>query len=294
MKKGGKFLIIVGLNAFAQNQFTPASPPIRNIDYIEIANGTYDEIHALENTDNIDTSNVKEDWQLDTILLAKFLGDLEAGNINNNGLSINKFAIKRRKVTETKPVILGYKTFVNNDTLDFKDYTQGIGDYIYSIVPVGVNNLEGLPNDVSVTSDFAGWFLLDKGTNSIVSFDKFIGGENSVDTTLNQGRVQIETLSRFPKVFYTDQDFHTFQLKTVIIPDEWERSGQSYNDFINKFIRSHKPFLVKGGSGEVYICDLSAPVKSAPQNVYSERDYFEITINCTEIMTENDYNNLFL
>jgi hypothetical protein len=151
-----------------------------------------------------------------------------------------------------------------------------------------------LPNDIIANSDFAGWFVIDKEKNNILPFDKFIGSENSVDTTLNQGRVQIDTLTRFPKYFYTDQEYHTFQLKTAILPEEWERSGQTYNDILNHFIRTHKPFLIKSGSGEIYICDISQPVKSAPQNVYKEHDYFELTITCTEIMTESDYNNLFL
>lgn len=287
-------MIIVGLNAFAQNQFTSASPPIRNINYLQIENGIYDEIHVRENTVGMDSSNIKEDWQLDTVLLAKFINSLEAGNIDNNGLEISKFAIKRRKVTETKPVTLGYKDFVNNDEVVYDDYTQSVEDYIYSIVPVGVNGLEGLPNDVSASSSFAGWFLVDKETNTVIPFDKFLGSENNVDTNLTQGRVQIDTLSRFPRFIYTDQQYHTFQLKTVIVPSEWETSGQNYNNFLNQFIYTHKPFLIKSGSGEVYIVECSQPVKSAPQNVYSGRDYYEITITCTEIMDENDYNNLFL
>jgi hypothetical protein len=157
-----------------------------------------------------------------------------------------------------------------------------------------VNNLEGLPNDVISTSSFAGWFLVDKGTNTVLPFDKYIGSENSVDTSHNMGRVQIDTLSRFPKFIYTDQDYHTFSLQTVIIPDEWIRSGKSYNDILNTYVRSHKPFLVKSGSGEIYIVEVSNAQKSAPQNVYQGYDYFTLTLSFTEIMTETDYNNMFL
>lgn len=287
-------MIITGLNAFGMHDFKSYSPPIRNIKHVQIENAMYDEIHIREKTSGITSANVREDWQLDTVLLAKFLGDLEAGNINNNGLEISKFAIKRRRITETKPITLGYKTFVNNNELVFKDYSQGIGEYIYSIVPVGVNGLEGLPNEITTTSDFAGWFLLDRTDNSILPFDKFIGTETSVDTMFNQSMVQIDTLSRYPKFFYTDQEYHSFSLQTVIIPDEWERSGKTYQDILNKYVRNHKPFLAKSGSGEIYIVNVSAPTKSAPQNVYGGYDYFTLTLQCVEVMSESGYNNLFL
>jgi hypothetical protein len=294
MRKEELDLIIVGLNAFAQNQFTSVSPPIKDMHSLEISNAVFDELHLREKTTEIDTSNVKEDWQLDTIMLAKFLGDLEAGNINNNGLEIAKFAIKRRKVDEHIPMTIGYKPFVNNSEFVYRDYTQGIGDYIYSIVPVGVNEFFGLPNDIIVKSDFAGWFVVDKENNQTLAFDKFIGSENSVNTQLNQGRVQLDTLSRFPKFIYTDQEYHTFSLKGVFIPEEWENSGQLYEDILNQYVRTHKPFLVKGSSGEIYIAEISAPNKTAPQNVYKGYDYMDLTLSFTEIMTETEYNNMFL
>jgi hypothetical protein len=283
---------IIGLDAFGLNAFRSYSPPVRNIKYLEIKNAVYDEIHIREKTSDITTENIKEDWQMDTILLAKFLGDLEAGNINNAGVRIEKFAIKRRKLNELKSITLAYKDFVNNNQFVYTDYTQPNDEFIYSIVPVGENGLEGQENSIIIKSDFTGWFLVDKDTNEVLAFDKFIGNEGTFDTTLNQGRVQIDTLTRFPSVFYTDQEYHEFQLKTVIIPEDWQRSGQKYEQILNQFVRSHKPFLAKGGSGEIYVVDVHSPSKSAPQNVWTGRDYFELTLTCTEIMTYEEYMQL--
>ena len=285
-------MAIIGLDAFGLNAFQSYSPPVRNIKYLEMKNAIYDEIHIREKTNGITTENIKEDWQMDTILLAKFLSDLEAGNINNAGVKIEKFAIKRRKLNELKSVTLAYKDFVNNNQFVYTDYTQPNDEFIYSIVPVGENGLEGQENSIIIKSDFTGWFLVDKDTNEVLAFDKFIGNEGTFDTTLNQGRVQIDTLTRYPSVFYTDQEYHEFQLKTVIIPEDWQRSGQKYEQILNQFVRSHKPFLAKGGSGEIYVVDVHSPSKSAPQNVWTERDYFELTLTCTEIMTYEEYMQL--
>lgn len=284
--------MIIGLDAFGLNAFQSYSPPVRNIKYLEMKNAVYDEIHIREKTNGITTENIKEDWQMDTILLAKFLGDLEAGNINNAGIKIEKFAIKRRRLNELKSITLAYKDFVNNNQFVYTDYTQPNDEFIYSIVPVGENGLEGQENSIIIKSDFTGWFLVDKDTNEVLAFDKFIGNEGTFDTTLNQGRVQIDTLTRFPSVFYTDQEYHEFQLKTIIIPEDWQRSGQKYEQILNQFVRSHKPFLAKGGSGEIYVVDVHSPSKAAPQNVWTGRDYFELTLTCTEIMTYEEYMQL--
>lgn len=285
-------MTIIGLDAFGINAFKSYSPPVRAIKYIEMKNGIYDEVHIREKTSDIDKTSIKEDWQMDSLLLGKFLGDLEAGNINNQGIQIEKFAIKRRKLNEINSITLGYKDFVNNNQFVYEDYTQPSDDFIYSIVPVGENDLEGQENSIELSSLFTGWHLVERETNEVLSFDKFLGSQGSTSTNLNQGRVQIDTLSRFPSFFYTDQDYHSFQLSAVFIPEEWQKSGQQYEAILNQFARNHKPFLVKGGSGEFYVCDVSSPSKSAPQNVFKSNDHMQLTLNLTEIMTYEEYMEL--
>lgn len=283
---------IIGLDAFGINAFKSYSPPVRNIRHLLMKNAIYDEIHIREKTDGIDITSTNEEWQMDTILLAKFLGDLEAGNVNNQGIQIGKFAIKRRKLNEINSVTLGYKEFINNNQFVYEDYTQPNDDFIYSIVPVGENELEGQENSIEIKSEFTGWHLVERESNEVLSFDKYLGSMGEVSTTLNQGRVQIDTLSRFPRFFYTDQDYHTFQLQATFLPEEWQRSGQQYEAILNQFARNHKPFLVKGGSGEFYICDVSSPAKSAPQSVWKGYDYINLTLSLTEIMTYDEYMEL--
>lgn len=282
-------MTIIGLDAFGINAFKSYSPPVRNIKYVEIKNAIYDKVHIREKTDGIIADNIKEDWQIDTILLAEFLGDLEAGNVNNQGIQIEKFAIKRRKLTETTPITLGYKDFVNNNQFVYEDYTQPNDEFIYSIVPVGENGLEGQENSITVKSDFSGWFVVDKEMNEVLAFDKFIGSPNNVDITLNQGRVQIDTLYPYPSFFRTPQRYHTFSLSSVFLPEEWQRSGQQYEAILNQFVYNHKPFLVKGSGGEIYVCEISSPNKTAPQNTYTGHDYMILTLNFTEVMSYEEY-----
>lgn len=284
--------MIIGLNAFGTSNFESYSPPVRNINNIELKNAIFDEVHIREKTDGIDTSNTKEDWQMDTVLLAKFLGDLEAGNINNQGIQITQFAIKRRKINEIKPITLGYKDFINNNQFVYEDYTQPNDEFIYSIVPVGENGLEGQENSVNVKSDFVGYHLVDKDTNEVLSFDKFIDSEPSFSSTLNLGRTQIDTLTKYPRFFYNEQSYHTFTLQGVLIPEDWQNSNQLYQQILNQYVNSHKPCIVKGGDGSIYIVDVSNPVKENPLNIYRNRDYLTLSIQCTEVMSYSDYMEL--
>lgn len=263
---------------------------IRNINHIEIKSCTIDELHVRSRTDaGVDLTSTKNPWQLDTYLLASFVNNLEAGNVNNGGVNIAKFAIKRRKVDEITSLTIGYKDYVHGQGLDFTDYTQGNDNYIYSIVPIGVNELEGSPNEIEVESEFTGWFIVDKDTNEILAFDKFIGSEPSIDMNFNQGRIQIDTMAQYPQIYYTPQAYHTFSLSAVFVPSEYEKSGQVYERILNKFIKQHKPFLIKGSNGEIYVCDISNPRKSSPMNTWRDRDFIQITIDAIEVMSLEKY-----
>jgi hypothetical protein len=279
---------IIGYNFWGLGHYQSPSPPVRNIYHVEIKNSIIDELNIRERID-VDTSNTKNNWQIDTRLLAKFMDDLEAGNVQNEGIQIVKFAIKRRKVDELNPITLGYLDFVNDSEVEYTDYTQGNDTYIYSIVPVGENDLEGKPTEVQIESDFVGWWIVDKDTNEVLGFDKFFDNNPSVETQLNQKRTVIETLTGLPQVFYTGLPYSTFSLQAVFLPEENQRSYVEFKRILDKFINQHKPFLVKGSTGELYVCDISNLRKSTPQNAYKGFDYISLTVDALEVMSYDEY-----
>lgn len=283
---------ILGLNFYGdvKSHYKSPTSPVRNMSTLNISNSIYDELHVKEKANNA-LNSTKKDWEVVTRLLAKFKGNLEGGNLVNNGLQVARFAIKRRRIDELNDLTIAYSDFENDKQFEYVDYSQPNDEFIYSIVPISENGLEGLPNSTIIKSNFAGWFLVDKDTNDVVAFDKSIGSVDDVQTTLEQGRTEIQTMSRFPNVFYDKQRYHRMSLSTVIIPSEWERSGRDYNNFLNKFIYTHKPFILKGSSGEVYVCDISNPVKSAPKNTWEGHDYFNLTIDAVEIEDYEEFIN---
>lgn len=272
----------IGLSVYGTSFFRSPSPPQLGSYYTELKNCIVDELHIRERT-NIDIKNNRDPWDLDTRLLAKFNGSLEAGNVDNGGLKIVKFAIKRRQIDEINSITLGHADFVNNANINWIDVTQPNGKFIYSIVPIGENGLEGFPNEINVESDFVGWWIVDKENNNVLPFDKAIGATGQVDTQLNQGRVVIETFSRFPQIYYHEKEYTSFSLTTVLVPAEYEKSGTLYQKTLQEFLQKHIPMIVKSGDGRIFVCDVSNLRTSQPLNVWSGHDYLSITVDLIEV-----------
>jgi hypothetical protein len=265
---------------------------ITNIDYIKIENCIVDQIEIREQTSDIDLTSTKgTSWEIDTVLLAEFLGNLEAGNVNNEGLVITKFRIKRRNSGELTNITLGEfdYDYLNPQTLEFIDKSLGIGDYIYSIVPVGENGLEGKPTEISLIDfSFTGVWLVDKNDNFTFGFTKQWDGElRTLDISLEQGRIEIETLYPYNSVFYTPKQFSRFTISALVTPSNY--SITEWTNLVNK-ISEHVPLIVKSGSGDLYICDIYSPQKSTwLVNAYKSVDPVIITIQCMELMDYKTY-----
>lgn len=279
---------ILGYNFFGTEFFRSPSNGLTNAYYGEIKNAIVDELSIRSRTD-VTTENIRDTWELDHRAIFKFLGDLEGGNITNSGLQIVSFQIKRRRASDIDSYTLATMDFVNNTQVEYFDYTQPNDELIYSIVPIAENQLQGAAADVQIESDFTGWFLVDKETNNVLAFDKAIGSVGDVETTLNQGRTVINTFSRFPTTFYNPNNYHEFTLSTVIIPEEFRRSGYDYKQVLDNFIYNHKPFLVKSDNGRVYICDVSNPRATTPQNTWKDYDYIQLSLDFMEVGTESEY-----
>lgn len=271
--------------------FESPLPPIREMKYLEIKNSIVDEIYIREKTDyTVNTTSTKDDWVIDTVFHAQFNGNLEAGNINNNGIPIESFAVKRRKVNETAKLLIARLPFSNNDQLIYDDYLQANDEYIYSVTPVGVNGLEGYPTETKIKSEFTGWYLIDKNNlNNIVAFDSFLGDSaQNYNLQLNQGRTEIKTFGKFPTVFYDNSNYHSFSLEGFFYGTEEESSIRMYERILD-MVNNHEPMLVKGSDGTLVIADVSNPRKNTLQNSWSGNDYFTLQLDVVEVLDEEDY-----
>lgn len=287
----------MGFDFFGYCAFGNDLPPVTGINELTLSEAVYDEVYVRENTDsNVDLSTTKDIWLPDTRLDAKFEGNLEAGNVNNQGVTITSFIIKRRMSTDStfNNLQIGTVPFVNNAQMDFTDMTQPVGSLVYQVVPFGSNNMQGVPNEVTATSGFVGWWIVDKDKMTGYQFTMVPVNDphnmvvyGSVQTKLNQGRIQIDTMSKYPQVYYTDSQFAQFDLSALMNPT----NGYSYQDYQNilSMITQHKNLVVKGGSGDIYVCDVFNPQRTSLMNAYQGVDYYALTVSCMEIADYTDF-----
>jgi len=274
-------------SAFGTGYFSSPLGGIRNIKKVELSNAIFDELELIESSD-IPLTNVRGTWTPSHRILARFLNNLEGGNLQNEGIKVESFVIKRRKVNEINDLVVGYQPFENNKKFVHLDLTQPNDRFIYTVTPVGENGIEGQPNSTEIESDFVGYFLVDAETDQVFPFDKAIGDVGEVDKSQNKGRIQIDTFSQFPRFVYTNQRYTTFSLSTVLIPQDGERSNAIY-ERLRYVIDQNKPLLVKGSNGSIFICEASNLRDSSPQNTWKGYDFTTVTLDFTEIMTVEDY-----
>lgn len=90
--------MLVGLDGFGYNdggQFCLINS-VNNITKLQIQNGIYDEIFIDEDI-TLPYNINKETWRATTVIKATFKNNLEAGNITNEGIPIEKLRFKKEK-----------------------------------------------------------------------------------------------------------------------------------------------------------------------------------------------------
>lgn len=273
---------LLGFNFYGESVSDTPTPQVTGLSSVRLSGAVFDYLHVEKsgnvNTDIQDTRH----WGPNTVMIAEFNNSLHSGNIENNGIPFSKFAVKCRRAGSTEQITVANVNYTGNGDYICIDHTQSSGYIIYSIVPISKTGIEGVPISTQIDCRFAGWWIADKdNSNNIIMFDKILNSiDQNVDIQLNQGRTVIETLSKFPQVYYTEKEYHTFTLTST-----FASAACSYEEYkrIVDILTSHKPFIVKSGSGDVYVCDVSAPKKTSLLNAYNGRDYITITVECTEI-----------
>lgn len=288
--------LLLNYSVYDYECFSDDLPAVSDMTYVEVGQSIIDELMIRTKTDQGNT-DIRETWNNDTVLLAKFASSLEAGNINNDGVKIVSFKIKRKLVTDLDSIDVGDVMFSGNTNYDFYDYTQKNGNNLYTVIPIGENGLDGVPFDTTVASSFEGTWLVDKDTNNMLVFDKALsttmsntGSIADISTSFSQSRVLIETFNKFPQVFYTgDTSFESFTLSTVLIPDDGDKSYSKYLDVLNKFINDHKPKLLKFDNGKAIIVDVSNPRTTTPMTTWDGFDYIILSVDVVEVDSYENY-----
>lgn len=265
---------------------------MKNITYISISNGVYDELFGSDNSD-IEMKDTSKTWDYDTRFYAKFQGNLLAGNVDYVASMVSSVRIKRRKSDELNWTTIFNITIEKNEDFNFElvdRYAQGSHDYYYAIVPV-IENVEGNINKNSVKSEFRNFFILDRDISYPLIFN------TNLNIELNKNIGVINTLGRkYPFVVSNGlSQYKTGTLKFSLAPmidcEVDFDNGYVYRNQFENWITNGKPKVLKDWTGQIFMISITS---SIPID-YSYHNLPAYQIQFTEVgdpLNMNDmYNN---
>ena len=268
---------------------------IKDITYVSISNGIYDELFGTDNS-NIEMSDTSKTWDFDTRFFAKFQGNLMAGNVDYAASIVSSVRIKRRKNDEHKWFTMFEIPIETNDDFEFEledRYAQGSQEYYYAIVPV-VEHVEGNINKNSIISEFNNYFVLDKDISYPIIFN------TNLNIELNKNIGIVNTIGRkYPFVISNGMSQYKtgtlkFSLAQMIDCEINTNDGYNYRTQFEEWILNGKPKILKDWTGQIYMMEITS---SIPID-YTYHDLPSYQIQFTEIgdpLDENDlYNNNFI
>lgn len=268
---------------------------IKDITYVSISNGIYDELFGTDNS-NIKMNALSKQWDYDTRFYAKFQGNLMAGNVDYAASMVSSVRIKRRKNDEHQWFTMFDIPINTNADFEFElidRYAQGSQDYFYAMIPV-IEHVEGNINKNSIRSEFSHYFILDKDISYPIIFNTGL----SLDLNKNIG--VINTLGRkYPFVISNGMSqYKTGTLDFALIPvvncDVYTDDIYNYRTQFEEWITNGEPKILKDWTGQIYMIDIT-------NNIPIDLSYYQMPsykMQFTEIgdpLDETDmYNNNFI
>lgn len=263
---------------------------IKDITYVSISNGIYDELFGSDNS-NINMNESSKKWDYDTRFYAKFQDNLMAGNVDYAASMVSSIRIKRRKNDEHQWVTMHSIPIETNDDFEFEyidRYAQGSQDYYYAMVPV-IEHVEGNINKNSIRSEFNNYFILDKDISYPIIFN------TSLNIDLNKNIGVINTLGRkYPFVISNGMSQYKtgtlqFSLAPIIDCEVDIDNGYNYRTQFEEWITNGKPKILKDWTGQIFMMEIT---NSIPID-YSYYQLPSYQIQFTEIGDPLDEKDLY-
>jgi hypothetical protein len=255
--------MFIGLNFFGSqdNLVYETNNRLTDIYRLELTNIIVDEMEIRTDT-SIPFSTDKSEWDYDFIAKAEFKGNLEAGNIDNGGIPVEKIVFKKRKsidliwqtvCTMTFDTLIKYYTYIDR-------MVQATEEYEYAIIPVTAN-VEGEYTVASIECSFDGSWICDRDTGYKLFYNLEYG---DIDHVLPS--TVVETFYQYPTIVNGIQDYAKGNVKAVIMTDDDIENGtitprdeRILRENLIKFIKNRKPKILKDSSGRYFIVSTLNP-----------------------------------
>lgn len=250
---------------------------VKNINYVKLKNCVVDEISIRKNTTDVDLTPTKDIWQLDSYLIAKFLGNFDAGNLGSNGLPITEFKIKRRRVDSFNVVVIALIPRAENN-LSFLDKSARSGvTYEYEVIPLS-NQIEGMGYTVQIKCEFDYWWLSNVDDDETYPF---MANLEVSEISTNTQRHTYEGFNQFPTVAYGDQQYQSGSITAILLDTLFETSF-NYRKRVENFVNNRKQKLLKSPEGDLWMVDTHSS-RRKPMTELAQNNISILTFEYTEV-----------
>lgn len=211
--------MIIGYNFLGYEEGTFFDTPIctEMLDELKMCEGTYDEVYIDLDTKVTSTTSKPPMWNIQTIMDAKFTGDLDAGSVGADGFKVTHIQLYRSVYgSENWDLIAQFEYDEDYNIYDYVDrYVQNGTTYRYAVVPVANEVLGDKLVSSTVDVQYEGIFITDRKENRRLEYDIQLGDVNyntssSVNTPLN---------GQYPIVIFGNTNYRNGTLSTLPLSD---------------------------------------------------------------------------
>lgn len=251
--------MFVGLDfASDENSLDPHMVDIGKIKEIKLMNGLFDELIA-KNGSNFTYDKLRDEWKFEHILLAKFNGDLNAGNVNFVNMTVQDIVIKKRKTNDLN----GWQRVasVPYDKNKIKEYefydkfSESFEEYEYAFVPIMPQDIEGEYITDTVWSEFEDIFLSEKDNHYKIRYNVDHGSSERITKNAT-----FEPMgSKYPIVVSNgDTNYEKGNINALVLSEKNihelnPKQEMLYRKELTNFLTNNKPKVLKKSNGELYI-----------------------------------------
>lgn len=289
----------IGYNFCADgNALDPTPTNVNNITKTRLQNGIFDHFNVTRNVTFDYSSIIPTDWDIDTIMVADFKGNISAGNVNQVASGITGIRVKRRVKGTFDWITIKELLVEKSEDLSFV-VTDNLNaynvEYEYAFVPM-LGDVEGNYIIESILSKFEGVFICDAD----IVF-KFMAGVEYSNNTANQ---QIGVFQPYNRQFPVIVSNSVLQYKTGsiggwVLPEGFETNRvidrtaiTKGKEILLKFLTNKKPKIIKDMNGNNWLVYFTGNPNLSYDNNYGQ-GMVKVNAEWTEVGDPNNKNDLY-
>ena len=282
--------MIAGFNFFGLDEGAIFDTPLctEMLDEMTMYQGTYDEVYVDLNVGVTDTAEKPVGWSMQTIMNAKFTGDLDAGSVGADGYAVTHIQVYRTVEGSNKwDLISQFDYDEEYNVYEFIDrYAQNAVTYRYAVVPVANEVMGDRLVSGTVDVSYEGIFITDRKENRRLEHDIVLA---PITYTMSEA-VNLPLNGQYPIIVTGNTNYRTGNLSTLPLSKETqEMYGAGVNKLaeqINRekwieFLTNRKAKVLRMDSGVLMLIMTSQPVVTHKEQE-SLRDLASISFNYTE------------